>query len=162
MINDTERTLQEIRAEKLARTVFTGKLDRSGHPVILHTERVAKSGKTAEERTVGWLHDIVEDTDITLDDLRKMGFDEEIVETVDQVSRRPGETYKEFIERIAEHPPAVLVKLHDLRDNRKRCEQLGGDEGAGLARRYDRALERLAPLEQSIRERQTSGRAGGR
>ena len=128
------------------------KLDRSGKPMILHAERVAGRGENPEERIVGWLHDVVEDTHWTLEDLKNEGFQEEVVEAIDHLSRREGETYREFIERISRHPLATLVKMNDLKDNRERCEQLGGDEGIGLALRYDKALRRLGPLAEIYRQ----------
>jgi len=143
--------MTEDKAEKIARTAFEGRLDRSGNPMILHTERVARRGENEDERIVGWLHDVVEDTHWTLSDLKSSGFSDEVVEAVDHLSRREGETYRAFIERISGHPLATLVKMNDLADNRGRCDQLGPNEGAGLARRYDRAIKELSPLAEVYR-----------
>ena len=63
------------------------------------------------------LHDVVEDSDITLDQLRKEGFSDAVISALDAVTKREGELYDEFIGRIKENPMAVQVKLADLKDN---------------------------------------------
>lgn len=132
----------------MARKAFASHTDRMGRPSILHIERVANRGKTDDEITAGWLHDLIEDTDITLEALEAAGFPPHIVATIDDVSRRPNETYREFIERIARsgRSLSIRLKLNDLHDNRSRCAELPGPEAAGLARRYDKAIARLTPL----------------
>ena len=72
---------------------------------------------TETERVVAILHDVVEDSAVTLDDLRAEGFSTEVVEAIDHVTRRADESYEAFIERIAPHPLARRVKLADLEDN---------------------------------------------
>ena len=147
-------------AEKIARSIFKGMKDRSGNDMILHTERVAQRGKTTEERLVGWLHDIVEDTAISLENLREYGFEEHIVIAVDHLSRRENETYKEFIQRISNNKLATFVKINDLSDNLNRCRELPGEEGEGLARRYTKALNFLGPLAKEYRQQEKN--IGGR
>jgi (p)ppGpp synthase/HD superfamily hydrolase len=63
------------------------------------------------------LHDVVEDADYDLDDLRKLGFNERVVAAVDAMSRRDGENYAEFIDRLKENPDAVIVKKADMECN---------------------------------------------
>ena len=88
-----------------------GQVDKGGAPYIIHPLRVMCAMQTETEQIVAVLHDVVEDTDVTLDDLRRMGYSEEIVEAVDHLSRRDGESYEAFIQRIKPHPLAVRVKL---------------------------------------------------
>jgi (p)ppGpp synthase/HD superfamily hydrolase len=104
-------------AIKLALEKHHGQTDKAGEPYILHPLRVMAQMQTEAEQIVAVLHDVVEDTDVTLDALRQMGFSEEIVEAIDHLSRRDDETYEQFIQRIKPNPLAVRVKLGDLRDN---------------------------------------------
>jgi fructose-1,6-bisphosphatase/inositol monophosphatase family enzyme len=95
-----------------------GKPDKGGAPYILHPLRVMERMERPEERIVAVLHDIVEDTPVTLDDLRRESFSAEIVEAVDALTRRKVETdYMDFIRRAGRNPLAKAVKIADLRDN---------------------------------------------
>jgi (p)ppGpp synthase/HD superfamily hydrolase len=104
-------------AIELALKVHRGMTDKAGAPYILHVLRVmlAVEGETA--RLAAVLHDVIEDSDYTLADLRDLGFPDEVVDTVDALSRRPGEPYDAFIRRASAHPTARLIKLADLEDN---------------------------------------------
>jgi (p)ppGpp synthase/HD superfamily hydrolase len=101
----------------LAVEAHRGHRDKAGQPYILHPLRVMFRLEGETERIVGVLHDVVEDSHYTLDDLRQMGYSEQIVEAVDHLSRREHETYEELVKRAAAHPLARLVKLADLEDN---------------------------------------------
>ena len=72
---------------------------------------------TLETMIIAVLHDVVEDSDITLDDLRMEGFSDAIVAGVDCLTRRSREDYADYIERVKQNPLAVQVKLGDLEDN---------------------------------------------
>lgn len=104
-------------AIRLALDKHHGQTDKSGAPYILHPLRVMAMMHADTERIVAILHDVVEDSDVTLDNLREMGYSEEIVEAIDHLTRREGESYEAFIQRIKPHPLAVRVKLGDLQDN---------------------------------------------
>jgi len=73
--------------------------------------------ETDEERIVALLHDVVEKSDKSLEDLRQEGFFEEIVEAVDCLTKRPGEDYATHIERVKINPLSHKVKIADLEDN---------------------------------------------
>jgi (p)ppGpp synthase/HD superfamily hydrolase len=75
------------------------------------------AGYTLQEKIVGILHDVVEDTPWTLEQLTEEGFSNEIVDGVDAMSRRDNESYDEYILRLQDNPIAVRVKLNDLTDN---------------------------------------------
>jgi len=94
-----------------------GQLDKSGQPYILHPLRVMFRCEGDLARTVAVLHDVVEDTPTTLEDLRNAGFSEEILAALDCVTKRKGESYEAFVERAAANPIARKVKLADLEDN---------------------------------------------
>jgi len=91
--------------------------DRNGAPYILHPLRVMGYVEGEADQVTAILHDVVEDSDIGLDDLRRAGFGEEIVHAVDCLTRRDTESYEESIERAAADPLARRVKLADLRDH---------------------------------------------
>jgi hypothetical protein len=94
-----------------------GQIDKAGQPYILHPLRVMFSRKNETERICAVLHDVIEDTDITLDYLRSEGFSEEILIALYTLTRRDSETYDEFIDRIINNNIASHVKLADLCDN---------------------------------------------
>ncbi|MGA2229969.1 MAG: HD domain-containing protein [Tepidisphaeraceae bacterium] len=108
-------TLEDAIA--LAVEAHRGQRDKNGQPYILHPLRVMFFCETVNERIVAVLHDVVEDTGRTFDDLRKLGFSEEIIAALDCVTKREGENYEQFVERAAGNPIAKQVKLADLRDN---------------------------------------------
>lgn len=94
-----------------------GATDKAGNPYILHPLRMMLRLDTDEERMAAVLHDVVEDTTVTLDDLREAGYPPAVVEAVEHLTARSGETYEEFIRRAARNPIARRVKLADLEDN---------------------------------------------
>lgn len=104
-------------AIQVAMKAHQGTTDKTGVPYILHPLRVMFSMATEEEMMIAVLHDVVEDSAITLDDLRALGFSETVVQNIDHLSRRHDETYQDFIRRIKPYPLAVRIKLADLRDN---------------------------------------------
>jgi (p)ppGpp synthase/HD superfamily hydrolase len=101
----------------LAAQTHRGQVDKVGQPYILHLLRVMLRVETEQEQMVAVLHDLVEDTSYTLDDLRALGYSEAVVEALDCVTRRSDETYEEFILRASANPLARRVKLADLEDN---------------------------------------------
>ncbi|SPE51583.1 Metal dependent phosphohydrolase, HD region [Verrucomicrobia bacterium] len=112
----TDSSLLE-EAIEIAVEAHRGQLDRAGQPYILHPLRVMCRMQTPAEKMVAILHDVVEDTDWTLDALRKRGFPEEIVQAVDCLTKREGEPYQALIDRAKQNPLARRVKLGDLEDN---------------------------------------------
>lgn len=132
----------------LAAQAHRGQRDKNGQPYILHPLRLmlAVSGEAA--RTVAVLHDVVEDTPVTLDDLRAAGFTEAVVAAVDHLTRRAGESYEAFIQRLKPHPLAREVKRADLRDNMDVLRLSAIDEPAvARLRRYRAAWDELADPE---------------
>lgn len=103
------------------------RFDRVNKPMVLHSLRVGSMGKSADEMVVGFLHDVIEDTHITLEYLRRLYFPEHQVFAVDAVSRRKadGESYRDFIRRVKDAGPlAIAVKLNDVTDNIGRVHEL--------------------------------------
>lgn len=105
------------RAMEIAARAHAGAVDRQGQPYILHAVRVMLGVEDPTARIVGILHDVIEDSDITLDELRREGFSKEVLTALDLVTRREGEPFSEYVIRCRSNPLATRVKLSDLRDN---------------------------------------------
>lgn len=103
-------------AKSLATKAHEGQTDKAGLPYITHPERVASRLSTPEAQVVGWLHDTVEDTPLTLSDISKK-FGPETAAAVDAISRRDGEKWSDYIDRVAANPMARQVKISVLVDN---------------------------------------------
>lgn len=101
----------------LAVKAHSGQTDKAGQAYILHPLRVMFTVEGETTRIVAIMHDVVEDTDYTFDDLREMGYSEDIIEALDCITRRDDETYERFIERSMPNPIARQVKIADLEDN---------------------------------------------
>lgn len=127
-----------------------GQIDKSGRPYFLHPLRVAMrlANCTPEERHAALLHDVVEDTPVTLDDLRNMGYSDEIIALVDLLTRRKpaGETHNQYIERLVTsgNAKALRVKLADVYDNMSpaRTRSLPPHE-RGMRHRFAKDLDRV-------------------
>lgn len=104
-------------AVTLAAQVHRGQKDKAGRPYILHSLRVMLAQETDLGMTAAVLHDVVEDTGLTIEDLRRMGYPKAVLELIDLVTRREGEAYDEYIERARRSPLAKRIKLADLEDN---------------------------------------------
>ena len=95
-----------------------GQVDKAGMPYIGHVMRVMQAGKTIDEKIVGVLHDVVEDTTWTFDALLAEGFPVRIVDALRYVTKlSDDELYEAFINRVKNNPLAVAVKINDLTDN---------------------------------------------
>ncbi len=140
-ITFSEQDMAE-KALDFATFMHAGQVDRTGQDYILHPERVGQAvahlGKAYE--AAGYLHDVVEDTDTTLDDLRYLGFTEEVVEAVDALTKREGENHAERVLRAGRNTVAREVKIADMRDNLR--------PGCGtLEKRYRKGLAALGATE---------------
>lgn len=106
------------KAIEIATKAHEGQVDKAGKPYIDHPLRVMNMGVTDDEKIVGVLHDVVEDSDWTFEQLVTEGFSVEVVEALRCVTKSPeSESYDKFIEQIKANPLAVKVKLNDLTDN---------------------------------------------
>lgn len=105
------------RAIAIAVQAHSGAVDKGGHPYILHPLRVMLSVTTEEERIAAVLHDVVEDSDWTLEQLRREGFSEVVLQALDALTRRKDEEYMDFVRRAGANSVARRVKLADLADN---------------------------------------------
>ena len=103
-------------ARALATKAHDGQTDKAGLPYIAHPERVALRMESPELQVIGWLHDTVEDTPIALQDIEG-AFGPETAAAVDAISRRDGEKWSDYLDRVAANPMARQVKISDLIDN---------------------------------------------
>lgn len=135
---------------EVMRSAHEGQIDKSGRPYYLHPLRVAMrlANCTAAERHAALLHDVVEDTPVILENLREMGYSEEVLQLVDLLSRRKpdGESHSQYMERIVQSRSvyALRVKLADLYDNMSpaRTRALPPHE-RGIRHRFARDAERV-------------------
>jgi (p)ppGpp synthase/HD superfamily hydrolase len=132
------------KAISIAAAGHRGQKDKAGKPYILHPMRVMMDMETEEEQICAILHDVVEDTQITLNDLEKYGFSKRVLEALDCLTKREEENYEEYIDRILADPLACQVKLSDLKDNMNvlRYETVGEEEERRL-KKYKKAKEQL-------------------
>lgn len=105
------------KAIEIANCAHAGQVDKGGAPYILHPLRVMMTREDEMERICAVLHDVVEDTVITLEDIRSEGFSSEIIHVLDCLTRRAYESYDDFVNRILVNETACQVKLADLCDN---------------------------------------------
>ena len=102
----------------LAKKAHEGQIDKAGNPYIEHPLRVSRLVKGGvDEMLTALLHDVVEDTPMTLADLRAMGYSEKVVAAVDCMTRRNEETRQAYLERLKPNETARRVKLADLTHN---------------------------------------------
>ena len=132
-------------ADVLAERAHHGQVDKADRPYIQHPRTVARiladQGHGDHALMAGLLHDIVEDTDVTLDDLRQRGYPGEVVRAVDAVTRREGESYMDLICRAAADPLGRLVKLADNETNSDpaRLALLDDEQRAWFTEKYAKA-----------------------
>ena len=136
-------TLQ--RAIEIATEAHKGQYDKAGNDYIGHPLRVMEMGTTENEKIVGVLHDVVEDTDWTFEALAAEGFSEEVIAALRCVTKlSENENYDDFIERVKKNPLAVAVKINDLSDNMdiRRLPYLSDNDIKRL-KKYLKAYKRL-------------------
>lgn len=105
------------RAIVIAAAAHAGQVDKADQPYILHPLRVMLRVATEHERMAAVLHDVVEDTDVTLHALAAEGFAPEVIAAVEALTKRPGESRMQAAERAAANPIARVVKLADNAEN---------------------------------------------
>jgi hypothetical protein len=105
------------RALQIAARAHEGQTDKEGQPYILHPLRVMAAVEGIEAQIVAVLHDVVEDTAVTLEDLRAAGFSAAILEAVACVTHAKEQPYADYVIRCKANPIAKQVKLGDLQDN---------------------------------------------
>ncbi len=105
------------KALKLVFEAHAGQFDKSGLPYVLHPIVVASQMTDITSTAVALLHDVIEDTKYTADDLLALGFSKEVVDAVVLLTHSSDEPYMDYINRIKQNPVARAVKLADLKHN---------------------------------------------
>ena len=105
------------RAIEIAAHAHAGQLDKAGQPYVLHPLRLMLALNTPMERIAAVLHDVVEDTSVTFEDLRAEGFALEVLAAVHAMTKTDGESRLCAARRAAANPIARRVKLADVADN---------------------------------------------
>lgn len=143
---ETAKYLVANTARVVAITAHAGAYDKLGEPYLNHVRRVVASQVRPDYRAVAWLHDVVEDTGVTLDDLRDIGFPDEVVEAVDAITHRPSEPRSDYYARVRANKIAWAVKLADVIDNvdPERLGRLDPATRVRLTAKYEKALRELA------------------
>jgi len=136
------------KALEIAVNAHAGQKDKVGQPYILHPLRIMIRMDGDAERIVAVLHDVIEDSALTLDDLKQAGFSDLILEAVDCLTRREGEDYEAYVERSSRSPLARNVKIADLEDNMnlRRLHHLAEQDKARMER-YQKAYRFLTGRE---------------
>ena len=105
------------RAIQIAAAAHAGQVDKAGHPYILHPLRVMLRVSGEHERIAAVLHDVVEDTVVTLEQLAAEGFTVEVIDAVEALTKRSGESRLAAAQRAARNTVARAVKLADNAEN---------------------------------------------
>ena len=104
-------------ALKIATEAHKGQVDKAGVAYIEHPKFVANLVNTEEEKIVALLHDVIEDTTGTLQDLKKYGFSKEVIEAIILLTKNKTVKYSEYIRNIKLNKIARIVKIADLKHN---------------------------------------------
>jgi (p)ppGpp synthase/HD superfamily hydrolase len=126
------------RAIALAARAHEGQTDKVGEPYILHPIRVMLRVEGEEARIAAVLHDVIEETSLTLADLKREGFSERVAEIVQALTHSEEEDYEHAVRRAAAHPMARIIKVADLEDN---IQMSSAINALDKLQKYEHALE---------------------
>lgn len=141
-MNRAPRTFTLDDAIQVARRAHEGQLDKAGRPYIGHPLRVMGAVTGEHERMTAVLHDVVEDTEVTLTDLAAAGCPIAVLDAIAAISKRPGEDVRAYLARVVANPIARTVKRADIADNLSpdRLARLDADTRERLRAKYEVAL----------------------
>lgn len=133
------------QAMRLCYKAHDGQVDKAEIPYVFHSFHLAEQMPDENTTIVALLHDVVEDTGITIEDLRKEGFSEEILEAISVLTHPSHVPYFKYIERIKDNPIARIVKIADLQHNSdlSRLEKVTEKDETRL-KKYKQALSILS------------------
>jgi len=136
-----------FKSLELVLRLFSDKVDKSGIPYIVHLTTVYKGVDDYQEKIVALLHDVVEDTDVSFDDLKEFGYSDEIILMLSYLTKQKGEYYPDYIERIisSENIHVLNVKLADLKHNMdiNRIEKPTVNDYERISKRYEPAYNKI-------------------
>lgn len=134
------------KALKLCFEAHKDQVDKTGMPYVFHPFHLAEQMKDEESTIVALLHDVVEDTDYTLEDLQEMGYSKAVMDALNLLTHEKGVPYMEYIEALKDNRLARTVKLADLEHNSDTARlDSSSMDARTLARldKYSRAREML-------------------
>ena len=144
-IKETDNLI--YKSLEIVTRVFSQKTDKGGFPYIIHLLKVYSNVSDYIEKVCALLHDVVEDTDITYDDLRDVGYSEDIIEILTILTKVKGEDYRNYIDRIinSKNIHAMNIKLADLRHNMDsgRIKNPTPNDYERITKRYEPAYEKI-------------------
>ena len=128
----------------IAINAHAGQVDKAGQPYILHPLRLMLRFQSGDEMIVAVMHDVIEDSAVTLDDLKGAGFSKMIVEAIECLTKRNDEGYETFVSRVSKNNLARKIKVEDIKDNLDltRLDKIT-DKDLVRIEKYHRALKRL-------------------
>ena len=145
-----------LKTLELVIKLFEGKTDKAGLPYYNHLLKVYANVSDYDEKIIALLHDVVEDTIITFDDLKEYGYSNNILEALKVLTKKKGEYYPDYIERIIEsnNIQAMNVKLADLKHNIdiKRIEEPTINDYERINKRYMPAIIKIQNKLEQIKE----------
>ena len=148
---------------ELVLKLFNGKFDKSGIPYINHLLKVYEGVSDYQEKIIALLHDVLEDTEITVLDLKNFGYDDEIISILLYLTKQKGEYYPDYIERIinSENIHALNIKLSDLKHNMDitRIKNPTVNDYERVSKRYEPAYNKIKnKLDELIKEKKENVR----
>ena len=155
-INATKKKLLLRKAIEIATKAHLGQVDKGGYPYIGHPLRVMNAVEATEEKIVAVLHDVIEDTSVSYDDLHEEGFSHTVVFAhreadlfeIAALTKIDGEPRKTYLKRIIDNPLALKVKIADLEDN---CNlertQNPSERDFARTKRYNQELQKLKKVQ---------------
>jgi len=145
-IKETDELI--YKSLEIVTRVFSDKTDKGGFPYVIHLLKVYSGVDDYIEKVCALLHDIIEDTDVTYDDLRKVGYSEEIIDILTILTKIKGEDYRDYIKRIidSDNYHAMNIKLSDLRHNMDsgRIKNPTPNDYERITKRYEPAYEKIS------------------
>ena len=129
---------------QIALNAYKGQKDKAGETYILHPLRIMAKMNSLEEKATALLHDVIEDSDYTSEDLINEGIPSTVVGAVLALTKNDGENYDQFIDRVLKNKLAAKVKIADIEDNINLL-RLGSVSDADLQRvtKYHRSWQKL-------------------
>ena len=137
-------TKETKKALKLCFEAHKDQLDKSGMPYVFHPFHLAEQMDTEDTTVAALLHDVVEDTDYTFEDLVSMGFSEEVITALRLLTHDDATPYMEYVAAVKSNPIAKAVKIADLKHNSDTTRLEVIDERA--AKRVEKYASALALL----------------
>ncbi|MEI6428405.1 MAG: HD domain-containing protein [Pseudanabaena sp. ELA607] len=143
--------MAQLNYETLLATAITiatkahqGQTDKAGQPYIQHPLTVMERVDSPEAKIVAVLHDTIEDSEVTIEDLIQAGFTSEIIDAVQAITKCPHESYEEYLDRVMSNPLAMTVKIADVSHNMD-LSRIGNPTDVDYQRlaRYEVVLQRL-------------------